>query len=105
MKKTNEQYLRECLEKIKGILPEEGEEAIEFFDALVDEHSDELIEKSDEISKLKEEVSDLENEEPDEAEYENTEELGLDTFHWKLESGNLIITELVENFVESVKKK
>lgn len=103
VEKTNEQYLRELLEKIKGLLPQEGEEAIEFFDALIDEHNDELIEKNDEITKLKEEIEDVE--ESEEISLTNTSELGLDTLHWELQNGNMVIEDLVEKFIESVQKK
>jgi len=103
--KSNEQHLRELLMQIKGLLPKEGEEAEEFFESMIKDYDVTLGDRVDEIQKLKNEISELEYEEPEEAEYENTEELGLDTFKWALENGNMVIEGLVQDFVQSVKKK
>jgi hypothetical protein len=102
--KSNEQHLREILTSIKGLLPKEGEEAMEFFDALCTEITD----KDDELSPLTVKFIELEHkeeEDDDEPSYDNTEDLGLDTFHWSLEGGNIILQGLVDDFVTSVKKK
>ncbi len=35
----------------------------------------------------------------------NSDFLGLDTLHWSLESGNLILTEKIETFISQLKKE
>ncbi len=95
-KKTNAQYLEELLITIKGLCPKEGKEAMEFFEEMKNDHETEIEGKEEKIKELEDEK---------EPEYDNESDLGLDTLKWSLENGNLAISELMENFIESVQKK
>lgn len=109
--KPNADYLKEMLTTIKGLLPKEGEEAMEFFEAMVDEKEggarDEVDGLKDRISELEREIEEKDEriEELEQKELDETVDLGLDTLKWELTNGNLVLTELMENFIESVKKK
>lgn len=100
--KSNAQHLKDLLTIMKGILPKEGEEAMEFLEAI----EEEIIDKGDEIRKLTREIDELEeDDDSEEASPSNESDLGLDTLRWELVNGNIVIDGLMESFIESVQKK
>lgn len=87
--KTNEQYLRELIAHY--------DEAIEFLDAMLEDHKKECEGlETDEI--LQEQINDLE----EKLDGYTTVDLGLDTLHYKLEKGNLRIKEKLESMLRRV---
>lgn len=94
------------IEHLKVILGnyelENTEEAMEFVEAI----EKELEEKDTDIEDLKNEYaeSDMEDEDEKEAEYDNSDFVGLDTINWSLDNGNLVIQQKMEYFIESLRK-
>jgi hypothetical protein len=93
--KTNIDFLRDLINGFKVIDFEKGEEAIEFLDAI----QNELWEAGEEISELKSKVTEKD------PEYDNSDFVGLDTIHWKLDSGNLKIQQQMESFIQRLERE
>lgn len=90
--KTNEQYLRELIA--------DSDEAIEFLDALIEEHDSKVDSLTVQLENINDEVADLKNEIEDEPEFE-VADLGLDKLYYYLERGNLHIQQQLESFIRS----
>lgn len=101
--KSNIQHLRDILKEIeKDDIGEEArnkkfEEAFEFIDAMEEELKD-AKEKESELEK------ELESANSEILLEYNEENLGLDTFYWKLKNGNLKLEGEVESFVQRLKR-
>ncbi len=99
---SNEQALRQLLEKWDS---PHVEEANEFLDAIIEEHKDEIEVFESRISALQNEISTLEKEntrlenELEETPDFQTVNLGLDTLHYHLDKGNLLIQQRLEDAI------
>lgn len=99
--KTNIDHLRKILKDLKYVDSEKGTEAIEFLDAI----EEEIKEKDQEISDIESGVE-MEDEDDDkEAEYDNSDFVGLDTINWSLDNGNIAIQQQVESFIERLQRE
>lgn len=110
--KSNVEYLRDILKELSLSDSAKATEAEEFLDAIVEEYDGnekikdqmqdlkyELREKKERIEELEDEVEKLE----EDPKYDNTENLGLDTLHWKLETGNILIEQHLEEWIKTMK--
>lgn len=98
MSKTNIDYLRDIIKDLTITNVAKQTEAFEFLNAIAEE----LNESDEEAKYLKRQ---LESEDEPEYEFENVEEVGLDTIFWELQNDNLRIRQEMENFFSSLKKK
>jgi len=101
--KSNIDHLRDLL---KDVVHANKEEVFEFLEAA----EYEIDELKNEKTKLQEELDDLESlgssdDDEDEEDDFNSENLGLDTFNWKLDHGNIVIEEHIQAFVTQMKRK
>lgn len=88
--KSNIDFLRDTL---NGMELEKTDEALEWADAV----EEELIEMKDKISSQETEISDLQSKLEEANENLPTSiDLGLDTIHFRLEKGNLIIRQRLQ---------
>ena len=105
MKKELKQ-LRDIIEEFQDI-ENPYSEKLEKCITLIDTIEDDMQELVDEVDTLKSElddanteISNLQDAEPD---YDNSIDLGLDTIHYKLESGNLRVSQQLESAFNLIK--
>jgi chromosome segregation ATPase len=105
MKKELKQ-LRDIIEEFQDI-ENPYSEKLEKCITLIDTIEDDMQELVDEVDTLKgelddanTEISNLQDAEPD---YGNSVDLGLDTIHYKLESGNLKVSQQLESAFNLIK--
>lgn len=111
--KSNMQHIRDIMTKLAdGPIGEDPkQELITEMEEFVDSVEEELTEAKDRISELETETNHQEStidnlkEEVEELEYDNAENLGVDTLYWKLEQGNIVVTQHMESFIRNMKEK
>jgi len=105
MKKELKQ-LRDIIEEFQDI-ENPYSEKLEKCVTLIDTIEDDMQELVDEVDSLKGELDDanteIDNLKDAEPAYDNTVELGLDTIHYKLESGNLKVSQQLESAFNLIK--
>ena len=105
--------MKKELKQLRGIIEEFQDienpysEKLEKCITLIDTIEDDMQELVDEVDTLKSElddanteISNLQDAEPD---YDNSIDLGLDTIHYKLESGNLRVSQQLESAFNLIK--
>lgn len=90
--KSNCDHIERLL-KGSGLL----EEVSEFLETIKDKAED----MQNEITDLQEEIDELNTK--DDEPYDEVHDLGLDTISYRLDNGNLLIKEKVDQFIESLK--
>lgn len=95
--------IKSKIDHIKSLLKdspvaEEVEEFLESIEDKVNDMENEITDLLDEVYKLN-----TKDEERDDEPYDEVHDLGLDTISYRLDNGNLLIKEKVDQFIESLK--
>ena len=102
---TNIQQLKKLLTNLEdGEFRDECLECLEAVESDIDDletdYKDQIQTLESELDEANTEIDNLKDTEPD---YDNTVELGLDTIHYKLESGNLKVSQQLESAFNLIK--